>query len=448
MTRIFVSLVLGAVCCCAAEPSAIAIRGARIVPVSGPPIAAGTVLIRDGIIQAVGENVAIPAGTWIIEGKDLSVYPGLIDALSTLGLPDMAPPPPAATRTPPAAPAPAVPPVPAAPTEPPARGPEDRPMTSSWLNAADLLRPSDNRIERFRSAGFTSAVSFPNKGILAGRGAVIDLAGDKPGRMVVADSAGQYATLTTGGFLNFPGSLLGVFAYIRQTYLDAQHYQAERAAYAASPRGKARPEYDRALEGVLESKRLLLPAGRAVEIDRMIRFARELKQDAILYGAQEGYKCAGLIKSSGVPVLVNLKWPEGPKDPDPEVIDSYRALEARDRAPSTPTEFVKAGVKFALYSGGADNPREVLTNLRKAITAGLSEDDALRALTLSPAEIYGVADRLGSIEQGKIANLVVAKGSLFQEKPQVQFILVDGVKFEPIPEAPPPPGAPPTGGTQ
>jgi hypothetical protein len=443
MTRILVSILLGTIYCFAAEPSAIAIRGARIVPVSGPPIAAGTVLIRDGIIQAVGENVTVPAGAWIIEGKDLTVYPGLIDALSTLGLPDAAPPPSGGARTP-TTPAPATP---ATPPEPVARGPEDRPMISSWLNAADLLRPSDNRIERFRSVGFTSAVSFPNKGILAGQGAVINLAGDKPGRMVVADSAGQYATLTTGGFLNFPGSLLGVFAYIRQTYLDAQHYKAERAAYAANPRGKARPEYDRALEGILESKRLLLPAGRAVEIDRMIRFAGDLKQDAILYGGYEGYRCAGQVKQSGVPVLVNLKWPEKQKDADPEEIESYRTLEGRDRAPSTPAEFVKAGVKFAFYSG-ADNPRDVLANLRKAIGAGLSEDAALRALTLSPAEIYGVADRLGSIEQGKIANLVVAKGSLFQEKPQVQFIFVDGVKFEPVPEPPPPPTPPQTGGAQ
>src|SRR5438270_5192754 len=188
-------------------------------------------------------SVSVPAGAWVIEGKDLTVYPGLIDALSTLGLPDAASPAAGRGRTA-STPAPAVP---AAAPEPPARGPEDRPLTSSWLNAADLLRSSDSRIERFRSAGFTSAVTFPSKGILAGQGAVLNLAGDKPGRMVVAGSAGQYATLTTGGFLNYPGSLLGVFAYIRQTYLDAQHYRAERAAYAAHPRGKSRPEYDRAL---------------------------------------------------------------------------------------------------------------------------------------------------------------------------------------------------------
>ncbi len=441
MTRLFVAILLGAACCCAAEPSAIAIRNARIVPVSGPAIAAGTVVIRDGIIQAVGENAPIPTGAWIIDGKDLTVYPGLIDALSTLGLPDAAPP----AR----APGPGAPQAtPAVPAEPPARGPEDRPLTSSWLKAADVLRPSDSRIERFRSAGFTSAVTFPSKGILAGQGAVINLAGDKPGRMVVAAPAGEYATLATGGFTSFPGSLLGAFAYIRQTYPDAEHYKAERAAYAANPRGKARPEYDRALEGILESNRLLLPAVRAVEIDRMIRFAHELKQEAILYGGHEGYRCAAQVKQSGLPVLVNLKWPEKQKDADPEEVESYRTLETRDRAPSTPAEFVKAGVKFALYSGGVDNPRDVMANIRKAIAAGLSEDDALRALTLAPAEIYGVADRLGSVEQGKIANLVVAKGSLFQEKPQVQYIFVDGVKFEPVPDAPPAPGAAHAGGEQ
>jgi imidazolonepropionase-like amidohydrolase len=431
--------------CFAAEPSAIAIRNARIVPVSGPPLAAGTVVIRDGLIQAVGENVAVPAGAWVIEGKELTVYPGLIDALSTLGIPDAAPPPSAGGRQ---AATPALAPVtPATPAPPPARGPEDRPMTTSWLNAADLIKPTDNRIERFRSAGFTSAVTFPNKGIFAGQGAVINLAGDKPGQMVVAGPVGQYVTLTTGGFTSFPGSLLGVIAYIRQVYLDAGHYKAEKAAYQANPRGKARPEYDRALEGVLESERILLPATREVEIDRMIRFSQELKQNAILYGAHEGYRAAGALKKSGMPVLVSLKWPEKGKDADPEEIESYRTLEIRDRAPSTPGELAKSQVKFAFYSDGIENPRDVIANVRKAIDAGLSADDALRALTLSPAEIFGVADRLGSIEKGKIANLVVTKGDLFQEKPQAQFIFIDGVKFEPVPE-PAPAGPPSTRGAQ
>jgi hypothetical protein len=365
MTRLLACILLCAAWGFAAEPSAIAIRNARIVPVSGPPLSSGTVVIRDGLIESVGENVTVPAGAWIIEGKELTVYPGLIDALSTLGIPDAAPPPGPGGR-PVAIPAPA-PITPATPAAPPARGPEDRPMTTSWLNAADLIKPTDNRIERFRSAGFTSAVTFPNKGIFAGQGAVINLAGEKPGQMIVSGPVGQYVTLTTGGFTSFPGSLLGVIAYIRQVYLDAAYYKAERAAYQANPRGKGRPEYDRALEGVLESQRVLLPATREVEIDRMIRFSQELKQSAILYGAHEGYRAGDLIKRSGLPVLVSLKWPEKRKDADPDEIESYRTLEIRDRAPSTPSALAKSQVKFAFYSDGIENPKDVFANVRKAI---------------------------------------------------------------------------------
>ena len=258
----------------AAEPSPIAIRGARIVSVSGAPIEEGTIVIRDGLIQEAGEHAAIPAGAWVIEGKGLTVYPGLIDALSTLGIADAAPAPGVRAATPAAAPTASSTPAPA-----PARGPEDRPMTTSWVNAADMIKPTDTRIEKFRSAGFTSAVTFPNKGIFAGQGAVINLAGEQPGQMIVAGPVGQYITLTTGGFTSFPGSLLGVFAYIRQVYIDAAHYKAEKAAYQRNARGKQRPEYDRALEGVLDSQRILLPASRKVEIERMIRFSRELKQN-------------------------------------------------------------------------------------------------------------------------------------------------------------------------
>ena len=136
---------------------------------------------------------------------------------------------------------------------------------------------------------------FPTRGIFAGQGAIINLAGEK-GAMVVASPAAQYLTLTTGGFLNFPGSLMGVMAYMRQIYLDAAHYRAERDRYNAQPAGVKRPDYDRALEGVLESPRILLPASRAVELDRMTRLARDLKQPAVLYGGAEAYASARMLR--------------------------------------------------------------------------------------------------------------------------------------------------------
>ena len=142
------------------------------------------------------------------------------------------------------------------------------------------------------------------------------------------------------------------------------------------------------------------------------------------------------MKKAGAPVLVSLHWPEAPRDANPEDVESLRTLETRDQAASAPALLKKAGVPFALYSDGLDQPRDLQRAVKKAIDAGLSREDALRALTLSPAEIYGVADRLGSIEKGKIANLVVTKGELFDDQTRVQFMFVDGRKYTPAVETP------------
>jgi hypothetical protein len=425
-------LCLFAVVCSAwAEvPTAIAIHNARIIPVSGPAIERGTVVLRNGLIEAVGANVNPPADAWIIEAEGLTVYPGLIDALSSVGIPEA----PAAPRGATAAATPQTP-APAAAANPPARGPEDRPSTTSWLRAADLVKTTDSRIESFRADGFTTTVTFPMTGIFAGQGAVIDLSGDRPGKMIVAEPVGQYITLSNNGFGGgFPGSLMGSIAYIRQVYLDADHYTKARELYAGHMKGLPRPEYDRALEGVLASPRILLPASRRVDVDRMIRFAAELKQPAVLYGVPEGYHSADLIKKAGIPVLVNLKWPEKSAESDPDDFEVLQSLEVHAKAPSTPGVLAKNGVKFAFYSGGITKRADLLKAIKRATDAGLSTDDALKAMTLAPAEIFGVADRLGSIEPGKIANLVVTKGDLFDEKTKVQYVFVDGLKYEPVPE--------------
>jgi hypothetical protein len=127
--------------------------------------------------------------------------------------------------------------------------------------------------------------------------------------------------------------------------------------------------------------------------------------------------------------LVDLKWPEAEKDADPDDVPSLRTLRFRERAPSAPAALAKAGAKFAFYSGGIAAPKDIVKAAKKSIDAGLSADAALRALTLSSAEIFGVADRLGSIEKGKIANLVIADGDLFNEKTKIKYVLVDGQRF-------------------
>lgn len=431
MTKIALLVTLTAGVGLAETPSALAIRDARVVTVSGPTLARGTVVLRNGLIEAVGENVSVPSDAWVIDGAGLTVYPGLIDALSTWGLPDAQPRQPG-TAPPPAQPAP-----------PPAKGPEDRPSNTSWVRAADGLRPTDPQIEAARNAGFTTAVVFPTRGIFAGQGAIVNLRGERPGDMVVAPSAGLYLAMAPNGFGGgFPASSMGVIAYIRQIYFDAAHYRMAKSTYAKSAAGMERPAYDRALEGVLESPRVLLPVPRALDIPRMVRFANELKTPAIFYGGQQAYRAAGILKKSGIPLLVSLKWPERNRDADPNEPEPLRVLELRDKAPSTPAELSKADVPFAFYSDGIAAPADVLKAAKKAIDAGLSADAAVHALTLSPAQIYGVADRLGSVDKGKIANLVVARGDLFDEKTRIEYVFVDGMKFQPPAPAPPAEEAP------
>ncbi|BDC47787.1 amidohydrolase [Bryobacterales bacterium F-183] len=439
MQKILSLLLLGCGLLLAQPPSGIAIRNARIVTGSGPILQKGTVVLRNGLIDAVGENVTIPTDAWVINGEGMTVYPGLIDALSTIGITDAAATPgsarPAAT--------------PGAPAATVSRGPEDRPLTTSWLKAADLINTTDRRIESARNQGFTSAITWPRRGIFAGQGAVINLAGDKSNDMIIVPSTGQYLALVNGGFgAGYPASLMGSISYIRQIYVDADRYARIKKQYADNPRGLNRPEYDRALEGVLESQRLLLPANRRVEITRMISFSKELKRPTVLYGLQEGYLALDALQAAGLPVLINLKWPEKAREVDPENIESLKVLEVRDKAATTPAELAKKGVKFAFYADGIDQPADILKAVRKAMQAGLSEADALKAMTITPAEIFGFADRLGSIEKGKIGNLVVTKGGIFDEKPAIQHVFIDGVKYDPAPDTQTPAaaGARATGG--
>ena len=457
MKRLVTALLFMVAYVSAGELSTVAIRNAKIVTVSGPVIAKGTVVVRNGIIEAVGENVPIPADAFVVEGEGLTVYPGLIDALSTLGLGGALTTGAATsaagrggrgtqTTTVPAVVS-ATPAVAATAATTRSMGPEDRPQTTSWEMAAAEISVSDSRIPNVRSAGVTTAVTFPTRGIFGGQGAIIDLiTGEKPGEMVVIPAVGQYIAIGRsggaggGGFGGgFPSSLMGYISYVRQIYLDAEHYKAVKEAYEKDPLGVERPAYDRALEGVLASKRILLPANRVVEIDRILRLAAELKQPTILYGLREAYRpeAAVLLKKSDTPVLLSLKWPELPRgDIDPDNEPTMRSLETIDKAPSAAAALKKAGVRFALYSDGLEQPRDLQRAVKKAIDAGLSREDAIRALTLSPAEIYGVADRLGSIDKGKIGNLVVTRGDLFDDRTQVMWVIVDGKRYKPVEAAP------------
>jgi hypothetical protein len=405
------------------EPQYFAIRGAKVVPVSGPPVESATVVISRGIITAIGKDAAIPPEAWVIDGKGLTVYPGLVDAFTDVGIPAA----PAAAGGEGGGPRRA---------QEPSKGPENRPGSTPWRSAADEVSLTDKRVESWRSAGFTTVISAPKGGFFPGQAAVLDLYGEHPGDLVVKSPVAiPVAFQTSGGFGGgFPDSLLGVLAYIHQVWLDTNWSVNAQGIYEKNPRGVARPRYDRteaALADATEDHALILvPANTAVQLRRAIELIDRWQVNGALYGGQMAYEVAPEIAAKKLPVLVDLKWPEAEKDADPEAKPSLRTLRFRDRAPSSPSVLAKAGVKFAFYSGGITAPKDILKAAKKAIDAGLAPDAALRAMTLSPAEIFGVADRLGSIENGKIANLVVADGDLFEEKTKIKMVFVDGHKFE------------------
>jgi imidazolonepropionase-like amidohydrolase len=411
--------VLAALAAWADGPDTYAVTGARILVGTGEVIENGILVVDDGLIVGVGDELEVPEGAWIIEAAGKTVYPGFIDALSNLGL----------------GPGPEAEPGAPAKDETIARGPEDRPGTYSFKAAADELSLSDDRLSKWRSAGFTSAVTVPDRGIFSGQATFINLAGEREREMVVRTPVGLRVNLARpGSGRSFPGSLMGVVAYVKQAFADAAHYRERWADYEAAPLGKPRPTYDRTLEPLARAQSegwpVLLPAHRAHEIERALGLASELGVKPVLYGIHEGYAAADALSASGIPVLVSLKWPDRDKDADPESEEALRVLELRDRAPSTPGALERAGVPFGLYTDGVEKPEEAAGNLRKAVAAGLSRERAVKALTIDAASIFGLEDRIGSLERGKIANFFVASGDVFDEGTKIETVFVDGKKFE------------------
>src|SRR5690606_30369740 len=224
--------------------------------------------------------------------------------------------------------------------------------------------------------------STRSAGLFPGQAAVIVLGAAERGReLVVSPSVAQRINLSGQGFPGYPGSLLGVFAYIKQLYFDAQHYDRAWAAYEANPRGQPRPEYDPTLEPLRRPAPVLFPAGDRKEILRAVRTGAEIRAPVIVYGAQRAYEAVDVLRENQVPVLVDLDWPRPPRDPDPELRPTLSTLRSWEHAPGTPAKLDAAGIRFAFYTGGLSNPRDARARVKSAIDAGLSPDAALRALT-------------------------------------------------------------------
>lgn len=414
-----------------------AITNAQIFTVSGPNLANGTIIIRDGLIEAVGQNIKVPADARVIDGTGLTVYPGFIDAYTSLGI---------AAATTPRVPGQTAP---AAQTQPVSNSNYADGLRAEEL-AAEQIKAGEAQFETQRNAGFTTALTVPKDGIFNGQSALINLAGDSVSGMIIKSPFAEHITFTTLRTGGYPVSLLGTFSALRQMFLDAQRLQTIQKMYEKDPRGMKRPEDDRSLEALIPLLNREMPvvfnANNEREIIRALDFAREFNLKAIIAGGQESWKVADRLKAQNVPVLLSLDFPKrttaASKEADPEPIELLRL---RAETPKTAMRLKEAGVKFAFQSGGMKSIGDFLTNANEAVKNGLNKNDAVRAMTLSSAEIFGVENRLGSIEKGKIANLVVSKGDVFDKSKVITQVFVDGKLFEP--KAPAKPEARTPGGT-
>ncbi len=405
-----------------------AIANAKIVTVSGATIDNGTVVIRDGLIEAVGANLKAPADARVIDAAGLTVYPGFIDSLTNLGLPP-APTRPAGGQGGGQAAAAAAAAQPTSNSNYPAGlRPEDA--------VYDDLRATESLFESVRNAGITTALTTGRSGIFNGQSAVINLAGDSVSSMVVRTPFAHHISFATIGGGQYPVSLLGTFSALRQMFHDAARHAELLRLYAANPVGMKRPEADKSLDALIPVLNRQMPvvinANSEIQIIRALDLIKEFKLNGIIGGGQEAWKVADRLKAQNVPVLLSLNFPKRTAAASPEAEpESMDTLRLRAETPKGPAKLASAGVKFAFQSGGATAVADYFTNAGKAVEGGLSRDAAIRAMTLGAAEILGVDKRLGSIETGKIANLTVVRGDLFGRDKFVPTVFVDGKLFEP-----------------
>lgn len=410
----------------AAQSDTWALTNARIQTVTRGVIEKGTILIRKGLIEAVGPTVTVPADARVIDLAGKTVTPGIFDLTSSLGLP--------AAPTPGGGGAPGggAQQTPAAP----------RQGLSPERQIATEIRLSPTDVKPLRDAGITAVLVSPARGLFRGMSALVPLRDDADAGTVIKSPVAEHIGYqgVQGGY---PGTLLGVIAYQRQALFDAQRQGILLDRYKSNPRGMERPENDPGLDALVPVVRGQVPAfidaGNENEIRRAVRLAKEFNLKMTIVGATEGWQAVDVL--AGRPTIVSVNFPapaavtgwsyrlsqrRGPGDSATSARAAQRIIEGNAAALNT------AGVKFALASGGS---RDFLPNVRKAVAAGLPASVALEALTIRAAEMVGVGEMLGSIEAGKIANLVVSSTDLLSDSARVSAVFVDGIRYE---VAPPP----------
>ena len=386
-----------------------AIRNARIVTVSGADIENGTVVIRDGKIEAVGTSVNVPAGAQSIDGRGLSVYPGMIDAGTNMGLVE----------------------VPQG-----ANGTVDTSEVGELnpnAKAITAVNPHSAHIAVTRVEGITNTLTAPTGGLISGQAALINLLGTAPKEMAVVP---QFALVINYPRIGGGGGGFGGFQIvanlsetlsnnerqveqIRKMLRDAEAYGRAQDAYNKD-KTLPRPDHNVVLEPLVPYVRgerpVIFRADREAEIRGALKFADEMKLKPIILGGNDAWKVASLLKEKNVPVILTGVFSLPSREDD-----------AYDVLYESPAKLQQAGVRFAISTGDAGaEVRNLAQYAGMAAAYGLSKTDAVKAVTLYPAQIMNVSDRLGSIEPGKMANIVVTDGDLLEIRTRIRYLFIDG----------------------
>lgn len=373
------------------QAQTIAITGGTVYPVSGPKIANGTVIIRDGKIVQVGAGLAAPAGATVIDASGKWVTPGLFHGGTTLGLVEVG-------------------------SIEDTRENYEAGSINASFNVAEGLNPAATTIPVARMEGVTAAFVAPTDGLIGGEGVIIGLNGDKIEDLVRVSPAALVINVGADGREAGGGSRAGELAKFRQLFADAQEYARRRADFGRNQMRplSASPEDLDVLDQALQGKLLVVAlADRRSDIESALRLQREYHLKMILGGGAEGWMIASEIAAANVPVLVqNLRD-----------VPRWDALNARlDNA----TLLRQAGVNVVLAQNDDGRDRDLRWSAGNAVRNGMTWDDALRAITLAPAQAFGVADRMGSLDAGKIADVVVWSGDPLDFASQAEHVLVGG----------------------
>jgi imidazolonepropionase-like amidohydrolase len=402
-------------------PSIHAFTNATVVTAPGQKIENGTILIRDGIIESVGANVAIPKDAVVHNLKGYWVYPGLIDAYSDYGV-----------KT----------------AERAKRGFGPQPFSNkkgayAWnqsvkpeFDVQSELDVDGNKASDLRALGFTTVHVKPGDGIFRGTGAVVNLGESSIASEILSGTASMNLSFDKGSSTqDYPSSLMGAVALIRQTFLDASWYKSAWEKYKLNP-DQPEPNYNISLEALNNQMGKKLPTLFEVtstqDIFRASAIAREFGYTFIIKGTGYEYERLDALKQAGVSLIVpvNFPLPYDVEDPDDARQVSLQDMKKWELAPANLSILAQNNIPFAISLAGLKDTKNFWSNLQKAESLGLTADQALEALTRTPARLMGVEGLVGTLEKGKLGNILIASGNIFEKNATIYETWIKGKKYE------------------